>query len=128
MGQYAMTLAMHAILDRLAGRTRPHWYHANMVRHLTYLVAGAALFAATASAQLPDQTTLNKAYNVRYLGGAIGASTDTALSFQGTFTFDGKGGFTVTGTGISAGVTLKYLTTGTYKVLPSGMVSLTNPF
>jgi uncharacterized protein (TIGR03437 family) len=119
---------MHSLIDTPSGRDRAHWYHSNMVRHLTYLVAGAAFFAATASAQIPDQTTLNKAYNVRYLGGAIGASTDTALSFQGTFTFDGKGGFTVTGSGISAGVTLKYLTTGTYKVLPSGMVSLTNPF
>lgn len=114
--------------DTPAGRSRPRWYHANMVRHLTLLVAGAAVFAATAAAQLPDQTTLNKTYNVRYLGAAIGSTSDTALSFQGAFTFDGKGGFTVTGSGTSAGATLKYQTTGSYTVLSGGMVYLTNPF
>jgi len=67
-----------------------------MLRNLTLLVAGAAFCVGTAFAQLPDQTTLNKAYNVRYLGGIIGSSADTAASFQGTLTFDGKGGFTVT--------------------------------
>jgi uncharacterized protein (TIGR03437 family) len=99
-----------------------------MLRNLTLLVAGAAFCVGTAFAQLPDQTTLNKAYNVRYLGGIIGSNADTAASFQGTLTFDGKGGFTVTGSGTSAGATLKYLTTGKYNVFSSGVVSLTNPF
>jgi uncharacterized protein (TIGR03437 family) len=111
-----------------AGRVRSRWYHSKMVRHLTLLAAGALCFLGVASAQLPDQTTLNKSYNVRYLGAAIGSSADTAVSFQGTLAFDGKGGFTVTGSGTSAGATLKYLTTGKYTVLSSGMVSLTNPF
>jgi len=121
---------MLAILNRLAGRARPHWYHANMVRHLIHLLAGAAFLAATAFAQLPDNSMLTGTYNVRYLGGAIGSTSDTALSFQGQFTFDGKGGFTVSGgSGVSGGAALKTLTAGTtYNVLSSGMVSLTNPF
>lgn len=99
-----------------------------MVRHLKLLAAGALCFLGTAFAQLPDATTLNGAYNVRYLGAAIGSTADTAISFQGSVTFDGKGGFTVTGAGVSAGATLKYQTTGTYKVFSSGLVSMTNPF
>jgi uncharacterized protein (TIGR03437 family) len=121
---------MHTTMDTPSGRTAPHWYHASMVRHLIYLFAGAAFFAATAFAQLPDNSFLTGTYNVRYLGGAIGSTTDTAMSFQGQITFDGKGGFTVTGgSGVSGGAALKTLTTGTtYTVLSSGMVALTNPF
>jgi uncharacterized protein (TIGR03437 family) len=100
-----------------------------MVRHLSYLVAAAALFVGTAAAQLPSQATLTGAYNVRYLGVAIGSTTDTALSFQGTMTFDGKGGYTVTGgSGTSAGQSLKTLTTGKYTVFSSGAIGIDNPF
>jgi uncharacterized protein (TIGR03437 family) len=73
---------------------------------------------------------LNGAYNVRYLGALtdLNSGADTAISFQGTFTFDGKGGFTVAGQGTSAGAALKFQTTGQYTVLSSGMVEINNPF
>ena len=82
---------------------------------------------SSAFAQLPDQTTLNGAYNVRYLG-VNARPTNTAVSFQGTMTFDGKGGFTVNGQGTTAGAALKYRTTGTYNVVSSGMLIIDNPF
>jgi uncharacterized protein (TIGR03437 family) len=55
-------------------------------------------------------------------------SGDVPISFSGTFTFDGKGGFTVTGQGTTGSGALKNLTSGQYTVYSSGMVELLNPF
>ncbi len=90
-------------------------------------MAAAVLSIASAFAQLPDQTSLNGAYNVRYLGVNTDPN-DTAVSFQGTLTFDGKGAFTVNGQGTTAGAALKYRTTGQYTVVSSGMVLIDNVF
>jgi uncharacterized protein (TIGR03437 family) len=98
-----------------------------MLRHLALVLAAGAWLVAPASAQLPDQTTLNGAYNVRYLG-VLTDPNDTPVSFQGTITFDGKGNFTVNGQGTTAGAALKYLTTGTYTVVSSGIMFMSNPF
>jgi uncharacterized protein (TIGR03437 family) len=98
-----------------------------MLRQLALFSAVAVWSLSSAFAQLPDLTTLNGAYNVRYLGVNINP-IDTAMSFQGTFTFDGKGGFTVAGQGVSAGKALAFRATGTYSVLSSGMFSMDNPF
>ena len=104
-----------------------------MIRHwLSFFVIGAGIFAAAgiSLAQPPTQSSLSGAYNVRYLGVNTNPA-DSAVSFSGTFTFDGNGGFTVSGTGASASTsdhTLKFLTSGQYLVLSNGMVQLTNPF
>jgi uncharacterized protein (TIGR03437 family) len=104
-----------------------------MVRHwLSFagIAAGMLAAAGTSLAQPPTQASLSGAYNVRYLG-VNSSPADSAVSFSGTFTFDGNGGFTVTGAGASASTsdhTLKFLTSGQYNVLSNGMVQLTNPF
>jgi uncharacterized protein (TIGR03437 family) len=98
-----------------------------MLRHLVFFSAAAVLSLSSAFAQLPDQTTLNGVYNVRYLG-VNTQNTDTAVSFQGTMTFDGKGGFTVNGQGTTSGAALKYLTTGKYDIVSSGLLDIQNPF
>ncbi len=90
------------------------------------------LFAAfSASAQtLNGNATLQGAYSVRYLG-VQGSPCDCAVAFSGTFTFDGKGGFTVTGQGTTHNSTdqaLVPLSSGTYTVWANGIVNLTNPF
>jgi uncharacterized protein (TIGR03437 family) len=97
-----------------------------MLRHLALLIASAWLIVP-ASAQLTSQATLTGVYNVRYLG-VLTDPADTAVSFSGSLTFDGKGGYTVTGQGTTAGAALKYRTTGTYTVTSSGMMYLDNPF
>ena len=98
-----------------------------MLRHLALFSAAAVLSLSSAFAQLSDLTTLNGVYNVRYLG-VNTTSTNTAVSFQGTMTFDGKGGYTVAGQGTTAGAALTYLTTGKYDIVSSGMLDLQNPF
>ncbi len=98
-----------------------------MVRHLV-LLAAAVWIVSPASAQLPDLTSLNGAYNVRYLGVNASGSSDVAVSFQGTLTFDGKGNFTVAGAGVTAGAALKFRTTGTYTVTSAGMAIVDNVF
>ncbi|HEY2014984.1 MAG TPA: hypothetical protein VGH38_15860, partial [Bryobacteraceae bacterium] len=97
-----------------------------MLRHFPALVAGIALMAGSALAQLPSNASLKGAYNFRYLGvDSTNYPTDKALSFQGTVTFDGNGGFTVTGQG--AGATAA--TSGnTYSVQSSGTMYMANPF
>jgi uncharacterized protein (TIGR03437 family) len=101
-----------------------------MLRHLALVAAVAAFCIAPASAQLPDNATLNGVYNVRYLGVNTDnpSESDVAVSFSGTLTFDGKGNFTVAGSGTTAGAALRFRTTGTYTVLSSGMLYLDNPF
>jgi uncharacterized protein (TIGR03437 family) len=98
-----------------------------MLRHLAFLFAAAVLSISSAFAQLPDLTTLNGVYNIRYLGVSLDPLS-TPVSFQGSFTFDGKGGFTVAGQGVTSGAALKFRTTGTYHVLSSGLFYLDNPF
>jgi uncharacterized protein (TIGR03437 family) len=101
-----------------------------MLRHLALVAAVAAVCISPASAQLPDNATLNGIYNVRYLGVNTDNpnETDVAVSFSGTLTFDGKGNYAVAGSGTTAGAALRFRTTGTYSVLSSGMVYLDNPF
>jgi len=99
----------------------------------TVLAASTALFVGPAAAQLPSNASLQGAYNVRYLGVNVDQNNpaDEPLSFSGTITFDGKGGFTVTGTGVSlatANHSLTILTSGQYSVLPGGNFAMTNPF
>jgi uncharacterized protein (TIGR03437 family) len=107
---------------------------ADMIRYrlciLTVILAGIALSARPAFAQLPGLSSLQGAYNVRYLGSNTNPA-DSAVSFSGTITFDGKGGFTVTGQGASAASsnhTLAFLTSGQYNVFSNGMIQITNPF
>ena len=87
-----------------------------MLRHsacATLLIAGIAALVAPASAQsLPSLSTLTGSYSVRYLGVNSSGSSDVALSFSGTFTFDGKGGFTVTGQGTTGSGPLQIATSG----------------
>lgn len=99
----------------------------------TVLLACTVWLAGPAAAQLPSLASLQGVYNVRYLGVNVDPNNpvDNALSFSGTFTFDGKGAFTVAGTGFSAATadhTLKILTSGTYNMLPGGNYEMTNPF
>ncbi len=104
-----------------------------MVRHWPSFFAVAAGILATAGislAQPPTQASLSGAYNVRYLGVNTDPA-DSAVSFSGTITFDGNGGFTVAGSGVAAsatGNTLAFLTSGQYQVLSNGMLQMTNPF
>ena len=97
-----------------------------------FLAISACLLAAagTSIAQPPTQATLSGAYNVRYLG--INTSpAKSAVSFSGAVTFDGIGGFTVSGTGASAATAdhiLQFQHSGEYRVLSNGMVLMTNPF
>jgi uncharacterized protein (TIGR03437 family) len=112
---------------RVPKRPLPAWYDSRMLRHLALIAAVVALSSAPASAQLPDQTSLNGVYNVRYLGVNTDPA-DTAVSFSGTLTFDGRGGFTVAGQGTTAGATLRFRTSGTYTVLSSGMLLMDNVF
>ena len=99
----------------------------------TVLLAGTVLFVGSAAAQPATNATLSGAYNVRYLGANVDFNNpaDEALSFSGTITFDGKGGFTVTGSGVYAATSdhsLKILTSGEYLVLPGAIYAMDNPF
>jgi uncharacterized protein (TIGR03437 family) len=98
-----------------------------MLRHLFTVAAVTALCIAPASAQLPDQASLTGVYNVRYLGVNTDPA-DTAAGFSGTFTFDGRGGFSVSGQGTTAGAALRFRTSGAYTVLSSGMLLIDNVF
>src|SRR5437763_2584472 len=98
-----------------------------MLRHLALFSAVAVWSLSSAFAQLPDQTTLNGVYNVRYLG-VNAENTNTAVSFQGTMTFDGIGGVTVAGQGTTDGAALKFRTTWKYDVVSSGMLDIENLF
>jgi uncharacterized protein (TIGR03437 family) len=95
----------------------------------TFIIAGLSVLASTASAQsLPSTATLSGNYSVRYLGVNSGGVSDVAVSFSGTFTFDGKGGFTVTGQGTTGSGALQFLSSGQYNVYSNGMVEMLNPF
>ena len=92
------------------------------------LAAGILIGALPLAAQTLGNTSLQGVYFVRYLGVD---TNNNPQSFQGTFTFDGKGGFQVTGQGAStvpANHSLKFASTGDYQVLSSGVVNLFNPF
>ena len=95
----------------------------------TLLIVGLSALISSASAQtLPSTASLSGAYSVRYLGVNSGATSDIPVSFSGTFTFDGKGGFTVTGQGTTASGPLQILTSGQYAVYSNGSVEIFNPF
>src|SRR5438552_6207693 len=92
-----------------------------------YLAIAILAWAAPVAAQLPSNATLSGAYYFRYLG-VIRFPSDTTFSAQGTVTFDGIGGFTVKGTGVSSrGASLGLLSSGKYSVISSGILSMTNP-
>ena len=108
-----------------------------MLRQRLYLaavlLASTVLYVGPAAAQPLSNASLQGAYYVRYLGVNVDFNNpaDEALSFSGTFTFDGKGGFTVAGQGVSAATanhSLTILTSGQYTVLPGGIFAMTNPF
>ena len=103
-----------------------------MLRHsacAAFLIAGLSALGPFASAQsLPSVSALSGAYSVRYLGVNSGGASDVAVSFSGTFTFDGKGGFTVAGQGTTGSGPLQILTTGKYNVYSNGMIEFLNPF
>ena len=93
-----------------------------------FVMASLSLLAIPASAQLPSNSTLSGVYSVRYLGANSGGTSDVAVSFSGTVTFDGKGGFTVTGQGTTGSGPLTFTPTGNYSVLSSGVFFMNNPF
>lgn len=85
--------------------------------------------------QLPGNSTLQGSYNFRYLAASWPATStpSRARSAQGTIAFDGAGKYTITGTqqnnsgtGSDQSVTLS--TSGTYAVLSSGGLYLSNAF
>jgi uncharacterized protein (TIGR03437 family) len=96
------------------------------------LACAILLGALPLAAQLPGNSTLQGAYNFRYVGVNTGTSTATALSALGTITFDGNGGFTVAGTlyvnsgGNNTSSTLA--TSGTYNVLSNAIFDMQNVF
>ncbi len=93
-----------------------------------FVFASLSVLAIPASAQLPSNSTLSGVYSVRYLGVNSGGISDVAVSFSGTLTFDGKGGFTVTGQGTTGSGPLTFTPTGNYSVLSSGVFFMNNPF
>jgi uncharacterized protein (TIGR03437 family) len=107
-----------------------------MLRHsacAAFLIAGLTALVSPSFAQtLPSVSTLTGNYSVRYLGvnscPDSACSTDVVVSFSGTFAFDGKGGFTVTGQGTTGSGALQILTSGQYNVYSNGMLELLNPF
>ena len=108
-------------------------YHSIMERRIVALMVTslALLWVLPVSAQtLTGNATLQGVYAVRYLG-VQGYPCDCPVSFSGTFTFDGKGGFQVAGQGTvnnSGDHPLTALSSGTYTVWSNGVVNLTNPF
>lgn len=107
--------------------------HRPQLLHLTLLCSAALAVATPALAQAPlTNASLKGAYNVRYLG-VIGMPSDFPISFSGTFTFDGNGNFTASGSGVyfngSSSLPAPLAATGgMYSVQPSGQVALSNPF
>src|ERR1044071_6041716 len=96
---------------------------------LRLILTALMLLAVPAFAQLPNAASLNGDYFVRYV--AVNTLSEATLSWGGTMHFDGQGGFTLSGNGASSAVanrTLTPLTSGTYDVLPNGMLYIANPF
>lgn len=95
------------------------------------VAAALGILSGLAHAAEPlSALSLQGTYSFRYLGVNANASF-TPLSFQGTLTFDGHGGFQIAGQGYSnadANHTLPVLPSGTYSVLSSGLLRMTNPF
>jgi len=87
------------------------------------------LLAAPAFAQLPSAASLTGDYYARYI--SVNTTNAATLSWGGKITFDGKGGFALSGNGASSAVASKTftpLTSGSYNVLPNGMLYIANPF
>src|ERR1700739_1098210 len=88
--------------------------------------------ALPAAAQLSN-ASLQGTYNFRY-NGVTATPCDCPVSFIGAITFDGKGGFTVTGQGNyvnttgGAAQTLTRTASGSYPVFSGGMYYMDNPF
>src|SRR5579883_821829 len=90
--------------------------------------------AIPAAAQLSN-SSLQGTYNFRYLG-VTATPCDCPVSYIGTLSFDGKGGFTINSGGQGnyvnstggASQTLTAATSGTYTVYSSGMFYMSNPF
>ncbi|HLK67350.1 MAG TPA: hypothetical protein VKU19_28135 [Bryobacteraceae bacterium] len=101
--------------------------------YATVLAATSILFGGSAAAQPATNASLKGTYNVRYLGANVDSNNpaDEAVSFSGQMTFDGNGGFTVTGQGVyaaNANQSLSILSSGQYTVLPGAIFAMTNPF
>jgi uncharacterized protein (TIGR03437 family) len=102
-----------------------------MLRHCacaTFLIAVLAALIPASAQTLPGPSSLSGNYSVRYLGVIATQTADVPVSFSGTFTFDGKGGFTVTGQGTTASGALQILNSGQYTVYSNGMLEMLNPF
>ncbi len=99
-----------------------------MIYRSLFLLGATLLAGLPLAAQLPSNATLKGSYYFRYLG-VNATSTDVPLAGQGMLTFDGNGGFTVTAQGVTPGTsTLQTLTSGTYRLISSGIFKMTNPF
>lgn len=100
-------------------------------RRFTLLCSAILVAAAPAAGQAPlTNAALKGAYFVRYLG-VIGYPNDYPVSFAGTLTFDGNGNFTTSGSGVyfdTQSEILQVTPTGTYNILSSGEVAISNPF
>lgn len=134
-----------ALLNAAAAKPAAAWsiagtgYHASMTgRNVRAFSCFAILLAAAlpAFAQL-SSSSLQGAYNFRYLGASLGTQSapcnDCPVSFIGTVTFDGKGNYQIAGQGNSinsggSSQTLTPATSGTYTVFSSGMFYMDNPF
>src|SRR5579863_4350608 len=98
---------------------------------VTALLASMFWLVRPAAAQFPTNATIKGTYNFRYLG-VFTNPNDTALSFQGTVTFDGtsdangNGSFTMSGQG--AGATPGAAANNFYVVLTNGLLVMNNPF
>jgi uncharacterized protein (TIGR03437 family) len=94
------------------------------------LVLALAAALPVSAQTLNGNATLQGVYAVRYLG-VQGYPCDCSVGFSGTFNFDGKGGFQVSGQGTvnnSGDHPLTAISSGTYTVWANGAFSMTNPF
>lgn len=105
--------------------------HSRSFRQITLVCSAFLVAAAPAAAQSPlTNAALKGAYFVRYLG-VIGYPNDYPVSFAGTLTFDGNGNFTAVGSGVyfdTQSEILQVTPTGTYNIISSGEVAMSNPF
>ncbi|MEP7353644.1 MAG: hypothetical protein ABI824_10475 [Acidobacteriota bacterium] len=88
------------------------------------------LFAGGALAQVSSNASLNGVYYFLHtmLIAATGATVTDTRSGSGTLTFDGAGGFTVSGQQLIGTTAATSLTgTGSYTVKPGGFITLSNP-
>ncbi|HEY1336185.1 MAG TPA: hypothetical protein VGF59_01680, partial [Bryobacteraceae bacterium] len=86
-----------------------------------------------AAAQLPGNNTLQGGYYFRYVGVNVSSTTDKAMGAVGTLTFDGNGGYQVTGQQINSNgsgtdTNVSLSSSGKYQVLSNGVFTMASPF